>query len=65
MLDCPAQPEYRGKCLVLGQLDRPCFADSQERPAPLSVNMEECWVGGGRKWEERREGRGGCGRVIK
>lgn len=34
-LDCLAQSEYRGRCLVLWQLDRSCFAGIQRRSVPF------------------------------
>lgn len=42
---CLAQPKYRGRCLVLQQLDMPFFALAQGRPA-LS----------GQKWRRGRLG---------
>lgn len=34
-LDGLAQSEYRGRCLVLWQLDRSCFAGMQRRSVPF------------------------------
>lgn len=40
MLALFVQPEYRGRCLALTQLDRSCFPNAHGRPAPFWVNIE-------------------------
>lgn len=58
MLNWLVQNEYRGKCLVLWQINMPCFADTHEGPAPSWVKKQKGWTWGNRVegkwvWEER------------
>lgn len=57
-LPCP--PWYRGRSLLLSQLEVPCFDDSQGRSAPFWMERREEWMAGSRKevgegTEEREE----------
>lgn len=56
MVDCLAQPEYRGACLVLRQLDMPYFANRHGRPVPFEQKQRRDALRWGRgSGEERRE----------
>lgn len=55
-----AQPEYRSGCLLLWQLDTPCFAEAYVKDGPFLSDYEEGWMGTrlmgrtGTEWEEIR-----------
>ena len=52
MLDYLNQPLYKGKSLVLPQLDVSCYVQVHGRPAPFWMETKEQWVEGkGDRWE--------------
>lgn len=56
-----------GRCLILQQLDKPCFADAHGKSAPFWVNMEEGWIeeGNGGELKEGENKRRGYGQDVK